>query len=484
MKTISLFQKSPEEITLSNPEVNDQAMVLINGKMEKQTIPDVEVVDLPTFPDSVFEDLPVFLEKVVARCGSNEERDMMLLGSLATMGSGIPKVYGFYGEQRVYPYFFLFITAQASAGKGKLELCRQMVNPIHDALREESELDKQEYKTGMKQYNLLKWKEAAMPKPGMPPERMLFIPANSSASGFFQLLSENDGRGLIFETEGDTLVHAFKSDFSDYSDGMRKAFQHEMISQFRKTKHEHFEIKHPCIAGVFSGTPHQVLSLISSAEDGLLSRFAFYHMNTRTKWKNPLATGNQRLEDYFDALGQEFFSLYKALDQHPAIEFSLTPEQDEQFNDFFDKLQDKYIALQGMDFLATVRRLGLIAFRMAMILTTLRIMESGNFNQKMECQDSDFQRVLSMVRVLVRHSSHVFSQLPAINKSAKPRDKKEQFLDQLPEKFTYPEFIELAKNLWIAPRTAEGYISQFCGKGLIRRESQGLYTNLMLQKES
>ena len=150
---------------------------------EKQTvlISDPQPVDLPTFPDSVYEDLPAFLQKVVARCGSDEERDMTLLGSLATMGSGLPKVYGFYGERRVYPYFFLFITAQASAGKGKLELCRQLVNPIHDALREQSILDKEEYKTGMKQYNLLKWKEAAVPKPGRPAERMLFIPANSSA---------------------------------------------------------------------------------------------------------------------------------------------------------------------------------------------------------------------------------------------------------------------------------------------------------------
>ena len=460
--------------------VNDVTDVACNVSIP---MPDPQPVDLPTFPDSVYEDLPCFLQKVVARCSSDEERDMMLLGSLATAGSGLPKVYGFYGEKRVYPYMFLFITAQASAGKGKLELCRQLVNPIHDALREQSELDKQEYKTGMKQYNMLKWKEAAMPKPGMPPERMLFIPANSSASGFFQLLSENEGRGLIFETEGDTLVHAFKSDFSDYSDGMRKASQHEMISLFRKTKHEHFEIRHPCIAGVFSGTPHQVLSLIPSAEDGLLSRFAFYHMNTRTKWKNPLATGSQRLEDYFDALGQEFFSLYKALDQHPAIEFSLSLKQDEQFNDFFDKLQDKYIALQGLEFLATVRRLGLIAFRIAMILTTLRIMESGNFNQKQQCQDSDFQRVLSMIRVLVRHSSHVFSQLPAINNSAKPRDKKEQFLDQLPQKFDRPDYLELAKSLSIPVRTAETYITNFNKKGLIFREQQGLYTNLSLSKD-
>jgi len=440
--------------------------------------------DLPTFPDSVFENLPAILQKVVDRCSSSEERDMMLLGSLTTIGSGLPKVYGYYGGKRGYPYLFFFFTAQASAGKGKLELCRQLVNPIHDALREQTKMAKQEYKTGMKQYNMLKWKEAAIPKPDRPPELMLFIPANSSASGFFQLLSENDGRGLIFETEGDTLSHAFQSDFSDYSDGMRKGFQHEMISLFRKTDHEHFEIKKPCIAGVFSGTPHQVLTLIPSAEDGLLSRFIFYHMNTRPEWKDPLATGNIGLEDYFDALGLEFFPLSIALGEHPAIGFSLTPEQHEQFNAFFSQVQEKYLGLQGMEYLATIRRLGLIAFRLAMILTALRILETGNFTQKQECTDNDFQRVLSMIRVLIRHSSHVFSQLPAINQSAKLRDKKEQFLDQLPGKFTYPEFIELAKNLWIAPRTAEGYISQFCEKELIRRECQGLYTNLMMQKAS
>ncbi|HEY3372591.1 MAG TPA: DUF3987 domain-containing protein [Prolixibacteraceae bacterium] len=432
--------------------------------------------DLPTFPDPVFENLPALLQKVVARCNSNEERDMMLLGALATVGAGLPKVSGYYGEKRVYPYLLLFITAQASAGKGKLELCRQLVNPIHDSLREQTRLAKQEYKTGMKQYNLLKWKEAAVPKPDRPPDRMLFIPANSSASGFFELLSENDGRGLIFETEGDTLSHAFKSDFSDYSDGLRKGFHHEMISLFRKTDHEHFEIKKPCIAGVFSGTPHQVLTLIPSAEDGLFSRFIFYHMNTRTEWKDPLAIHNKGLEDYFDDLGQEFFSLSMTLDKHPGIEFSLTPEQHKQFNAFFSHIQEKYLGLQGIEYIATIRRLGLIAFRKAMIFTSLRIPEKGKITQKMECSDDDFHRVLSMIRVLIRHSSHVFSQLPCAKSI--PKNRKEQFLNQLPLTFTRTDYITLAKSLSIAERTADTYIVNFCDMGLIFREQRGVYTNL------
>ena len=156
----------------------------------------------------------------------------------------------------------------------------------------------------------------------------------------------------------------------------------------------------------------------------------------------------------------------------------MTPEQHNQFNVFFSQVQEKYLGLQGIEYLAIVRRLGLIAFRMAMILTTLRIMESGNFSQTHECQDSDFQRVLSMIRVLIRHSSHVFSQLPAINNSAKLRDKKEQFLDQLPEKFNRSDFIDLANTMTVQERTAVRYIAFFCNKGLIFREQMGTYTNL------
>ncbi len=38
-----------------------------------------------------------------------------------------------------------------------------------------------------------------------PPMRMLFISAPSSATAVYQVLGDNGGTGLMFETEGDTL---------------------------------------------------------------------------------------------------------------------------------------------------------------------------------------------------------------------------------------------------------------------------------------
>ena len=150
----------------------------------------------------------------------------------------------------------------------------------------------------------------SMPKPIKPLEKMLIIPANNSATGVFQLLSENEGSGLLFETEGDTLACAFKSDYSNYSDGLRKAFHHEATTYYRRTDHELVEILSTRISVVMSGTNGQVATLIPSAENGLFSRYMFYHMNIQLVWKNVFAKSNRGLEAYFDSLGQEFLPLY------------------------------------------------------------------------------------------------------------------------------------------------------------------------------
>ena len=319
-----------------------------------------------------------------------------------------------------------------------------------------------------------------MEKPIRPPELMLFIPANNSTTGVFQLLSDNEGRGLIFETEGDTLALAFKSDYGNYSDGFRKAFHHEMISYYRRTDREFVEILHPCVSCVLSSTPGQIASLIPNAEDGLLSRFLHYRMNMKPVWKNMFAPNNHGLEEYFDKLGQEFYPLYKALNKNRDIEFCLTPEQEDEFHDFFTQLQEKYLVLQGMDFMASIRRLGIIGFRIAMIFTTLRILETGDLSGKQVCSEVDFQATLSMIKILVMHSGLVFSELQKEVKSTHPKDKKEQFLDKLPEKFTRVEFIALANSLSIADRTADRYISIFCETGMVEKEQYGTYFNLTL----
>jgi hypothetical protein len=85
----------------------------------KQQIPQ-EQTPMPTLPDSIYNELPEFLKRVVTAATTNEERDLLLLGSLVAISSCLPKIYGIYDSRKVFPNLYLFVTAQASAGKGRM----------------------------------------------------------------------------------------------------------------------------------------------------------------------------------------------------------------------------------------------------------------------------------------------------------------------------------------------------------------------------
>jgi hypothetical protein len=190
---------------------------------------------------------------------------------------------------------------------------------------------------------------------------------------------------------------------------------------------------------LLSGTPKQVSTLIPNAENGLFSRFIFYYMNILPVWKDVFAGDNsQTLDDYFRHLGNQFFDLYKAL-QHQAepLRFCLTVKQQQAFNAYFSQAQNQYLYLCGIDYLATVRRLGLITFRVAMILTTLRIMETGVISSPfggspegeggLICEDTDFDTALELVKILIQHASRIYEALPAQTETPKQPNKNNNF---------------------------------------------------------
>lgn len=450
-----------------------------NGELED--LEEIQVVNLPTFPTEIYNELPSLLQKVTDKAISPEDRDILLLGSLVTMSACLSNIYGVYAERTVYANLFLFVTAQASAGKGRLTLCRKLVEPIHKALRQQAKDLQEQYQMQIAEYGALKGEDrVGAEKPQEPPLKMLIIPANSSSTGLFQLLNENDGKGLLFETEGDTLAQTFKSEHGNYSDGFRKAFHHEPISYNRRKDREFVEIETPRLSALLSGTPKQVASLIPNAENGLFSRFIFYHMNIRPVWNDVFAgDDNQTLDEYFDKLGREFFELHNILQTNPSpIRFSFTVAQQKAFNEYFAQTQNQYCHLYGLDYIGTVRRLGLITFRLAMILSTLRILDHGLISNTIYCTDGDFNNVLNMVKVLVQHAAHVYQQLPAEHKTKTNMNLKQQFFDLLPAEFNRQTYLVVAKKLNIPAKTAEKQIKHFVVNGLLNHFSHDCYRKL------
>ncbi len=433
--------------------------------------------ELPLIPQEVYDNLPLLLQAITDEAKSERERDLLLLGSLVAFSSCIPNVFGFYDRRKVYPNLYLFITAKASAGKGILNHCRLLVRPIHNQYREESAMLKEKYQQELNQYNADKKGNSEAEKPKLPPEKMLFIPANNSATGMFQLLDDNKGKGFIFETEGDTLANTFKSDYGNYSDGFRKAFHHESISYYRRTDREHVEIEKPCLSTLLSGTPKQLTNLIPDVENGLFSRFMFYHLHIKAEWHNVFETSfDNGLDEHFELIGNHFYELYCYLQGSVSINFAFNTEQIERFNSFFQKQQAKHIALLGEDYTATIRRLGVTAFRIAMILSALRIDIDNPPGERITCEWVDFENTLKVIETLLQHSQHVYNSIVQEKNPNIKLKKKDQFFKQLPPSFTRKDYAIIAKSSSIPDKTAQRYINELINDGLVVREKQGVYS--------
>jgi hypothetical protein len=170
-------------------------------------------------------------------------------------------------------------------------------------------------------------------------------------------------------------------------------------------------------------------------------------MNILPVWKDVFAgDDSQTLDDYFRHLGNQFFDFYKIL-QHQAepLRFCLTAIQQQQFNAYFSQAQNQYLYLCGVDYLATVRRLGLITFRITMILKALRVMDSGHIATPMICSDTDFQTALELVKILIQHAAQVYQQLPVAQETAKQPNQKQLFLEALPPEFSRQDYLTAAK---------------------------------------
>ena len=442
---------------------------------------------LPTFSQSIRNNLPIIMQRIVENSVSDVDADILILGSLTVFSACIPKVYGMYDGREVFANLFLFVTARASAGKGRLSLCRHLAAPMHKALRDRYEDLFEDYQTKQAAY-VVNRKNTLDTPPKEPPFLTLFVPANSTSTVVYQILAQNDGVGLLFETEGDTLANAFKSDLGNYSDGFRKAFHHEVISYLRKKDHEFVELVKPKFSAVLSGTPQQILNLIPDAENGLFSRFIFYVMPTEIVWHDMFASSDGiSADEKFERIGRDFCASLKKLPNGP-IQFTLSRAQRVQFNDFFSASQSRYAQMFGEEIVASVRRLGLIMFRFAMILTVLRQLEEAPAKRRkseknLVCSDIDYDSALAMIQVLLQHSAAVFQTLPRKSDTAaalKGRRQlsdavRQKFLAALPDTFDRPTYLKTAASLNIIERTAERYISDLCKSGQLAHPANGQY---------
>lgn len=433
---------------------------------------------MPTFSQELRGKLPGMVEAIARNGNSEQDADVLILGTIVTLSSCLPNVYGIYGEREVFPNLFLFVTAPASAGKGRLTLCRRLVQPIQDQLRNLYNQDLEKYRKERTAYEKKRKQDPSAKAPREPVWKMHIIPANSSATMFYQILAGNGGRGLMFETEGDTLANIFTSEYGDYSDGFRKAFHHEPISYMRRKDREYVELMQPKLSTVLSGTPRQIASLIPDAENGLFSRFLFYCVDFQLTWLNVFDGQGDVLDETFDSISQQVLALYQRLQTGPEIRFSFTGPQKRVFNTYFSRAQRQYWKRLGDAFIASVRRMGLITFRMAMVLSVLRLADKKKLPELLYCSDDDFTSSMTIARVALCHTVRVYRELTCrelAHPAAEGAGRKQELLRLLPDEFDTAKAQEFAIRLNIPRRSAERYLADWTKSGALEKVAFGRY---------
>jgi hypothetical protein len=370
--------------------------------------------------DTIINELPKMLNEPCTFLVDENEKEVFLIGAIGVISGLLPNIRGLYSGKWIAPNLFVYVLAGYGGGKGSLDYARALGKQIHKAMRDDANKqmleylkDIETYKKLLKEFNKTKEAGAEPPtKPSKPPTLMLFIPANNSKSGVYQLLEENDGRGIMFESEGDTLADALKQDYGGFSDTLRQGFHHETISLFRRMNNELIEINNPEISVVLSSTFNQLKTLIPSIENGLFSRFLFYELKQNNKFINVFDNRKKEYQQHFDMAGIVFKDLFDELNQlQTPIWFWLTEEQQQKFVELFDKKKSKLIDEIDITMSGTANRLGIIAFRVMMIFTVLRAHEAGTLNNSIRCSDADFNNALAIIDRLEKHAKTVYDYL-------------------------------------------------------------------------
>lgn len=197
----------------------------------------------PTIPAHIVNYLPELLIEGCEAFKDNErKRDVFLTAGLTILSGCLPNITGIYHQERVYPHLFSFIIAPAASGKGVLKNAKSLGDKIHERFVNKSNEAKKAFEIENAEYKTLlakRKKDDAIPeKPVEPKFNLLFLPADTSQAMMMKMLQDNDGKGIICETEADAMSGANKQDWGNYSHIMRAAFHHEKISAARKTNNE------------------------------------------------------------------------------------------------------------------------------------------------------------------------------------------------------------------------------------------------------
>lgn len=437
--------------------------------------------EVPCLPDELFDRLPDFLKRGLTHVRNKRERDILLLSMITNINGCLPGVRMNYGGMVYSADLYLVALAGSGRGKGVMQLAAILPAAIQEYYDELNRKDEREYRQKLLKWNLeerLAAQEKRVPDldqcPEMPVERILKVAPNISKSQLILALEAGGAVGLVMNaSELDMISSAMHQEYGKHDDVMRAASQHEEVSSYFKTDHRLVVVSDPHLALCASGTPAQLHKFISSLENGMYSRVAFYVGQAHWEYKsaNP---GKARLDmrAYFKGMGEELLRMFIFLSGSPT-EVVFTEEQWKEHTERFRTYLREVVAEDDDSPGAIVLRHGLMMSRIAMVLTALRKCEPQWNTSEWECSDEDFHTAMQIVDVLLEHSLLLSTSMDDTAGRIRPVKaffKLRPVLKKMPREFTYSELMAAANEAGLPTASVKRYLLRLVYYQIVEKE--------------
>ena len=402
---------------------------------EFQNLNQEEQVDLRIVEHLDMQNLPESLQTMLSLAKTDQEKDMLLMATLAAASVCVPNLYFRYGPtgKKYYANMQCFILASSASGKGIANQALEMMRVVDE------------------QYPML-------------------IAGDSTLAAWYKALEEQGGIGYMHESEGSVITDIWRNAAANYNTALRKAAEHEAISRNRVKGAS--EIACPRLSMLLTGTFSQYKALVPSVENGYFSRLLTLVERGSHPFEKSYVTAKSENSALPKIVGRELSRIYSRLMEEGEREWSLTDSQKERLG---EKLETEYrtlIDMLGENFHSTVIRMAVQIERIALILSAMR----GNL---VECSDFDYQTAELIGSKMLMHMAMAYRMIKGDEQETMPEvkglDQRKVVFDGLKQRYQLNDLIKEAISQGVSRSSAIRWNNQWIEKGMVRKENHGEY---------
>ena len=446
----------------------------------------------PTIPSNVFASLPPILSEAVNQYETEEEKSIALLSSLTTLAAGLHDIKIPYRKKNYNCNLFQVIAGPPASNKGIALHSRVILDKVQCRLKKEYQIERakhlkavndrkekenlnsleveeseeinieSESSSNNNKYNDL---EVSLTEPN---PKHIILPSDISSASLVDLIEKNDGFGLIFDSEAQTILNTFKQDWgANLASMLLKTFENEPLELARKSMKSMISIPEPRFSVLLTGNPEHLFGLVKSITNGLYSRFCVYQTQ-KIGWMDMKQNENDKnyLKGY-EKLSILVDEINDSLSNGVGLEFEPSTDQIAAYNQFFGTIDGILTSQIDSNFSSVVKRMGVVSFRIAAILGAIR--NKSHSTTRLTCIDEDFAIAISICSTLLKHSVYTFQTTTDTNSPII------EFYNNLPYSFNRKQALVVAESLGIKSRRMDTYLKELTGSKKISKVTHGAY---------